>query len=854
MDLFTLAAKLKLDSSGFESAMRKATNTGKSFGQKMEKSFGKVAKAAKAVFSVVAIRKATNAVMNFAGTVAKAGDTIDKQSQALGISRKAYQEWGYILSQTGGSIDSMGVSMKTLNQAILSGGKDTEEALKEIGLSSKELQGLSQEDAFERVVRAFQKMPAGAQKSAAAVKLFGRNGMELLPLLNSDIYTIDVLRAKANELGLVMSDDAVNASVAYTDALDTLGRTLNALKYSIGAKILPALTRGMEKLTLYINKLRKAYERGGFKEVVKTMWDDFKGAVQEKFTSLKIKLAEILNIDAGNQATWVDIALNVPKWMFKGIKDYVAGKKQTIAGLLGFVDDKGNVLEDTSWADIGVKLIEKIKESIQRTVREARITLAGLLGFTDINGKVLEDTSWGEIGKKIIDGLTSAVKKGGSFLQRLILGEEYVEGETEWKHVGEKILKWISEAFQEGGFIDTLLKNGLEKATAIAEFAGGLIVEIAQWIADHSDEIAGIISSIVQAFVKALPAIVDAFSTILPALVDALVQIIQDPNFQNAVFQLVKTIITALAAGLNSLLFDWGSGLREAHGMSQAFTDRLLNPFSYAAAEIRNKFTMSAAEKARAEETVAEDVIEVMEKAGEKVAGTNKYGFLESSMYKDLEGFLLNDLQEDFNYAKILPYLSADTRNAYNRYLRYMENPSMGLEKAGLNPGMSQGEIEQAIAGSINSDIAYFINNNGQIRGSSSELGSVLVSAKLDLTDAQNELDRTHLSAPIDVYLGKWLFDGSHASGLASVPYDGYVAQLHRGKRVLTASQARHQEQGYGTAEIVGAIQSLRNDMQNLKLVVGRRTFGRAVVDYGGNGMDGYIGRSENKLAAGYGS
>ena len=31
--------------------------------------------------------------------------------------------------------------------------------------------------------------------------------------------------------------------------------------------------------------------------------------------------------------------------------------------------------------------------------------------------------------------------------------------------------------------------------------------------------------------------------------------------------------------------------------------------------------------------------------------------------------------------------------------------------------------------------------------------------------------------------------DGSHASGLDYVPFDGYIAELHRGERVLTAAQ-----------------------------------------------------------------
>ncbi|MBS9775676.1 MAG: phage tail tape measure protein [Fusobacterium sp.] len=35
----------------------------------------------------------------------------------------------------------------------------------------------------------------------------------------------------------------------------------------------------------------------------------------------------------------------------------------------------------------------------------------------------------------------------------------------------------------------------------------------------------------------------------------------------------------------------------------------------------------------------------------------------------------------------------------------------------------------------------------------------------------------------------KFLIDGSHANGLANVPYDGYIAELHKGERVLTAEE-----------------------------------------------------------------
>lgn len=41
---------------------------------------------------------------------------------------------------------------------------------------------------------------------------------------------------------------------------------------------------------------------------------------------------------------------------------------------------------------------------------------------------------------------------------------------------------------------------------------------------------------------------------------------------------------------------------------------------------------------------------------------------------------------------------------------------------------------------------------------------------------------------------GRLLADGSHRAGLNYVPYDGYIAELHKGERVLTANEAK----GYG--------------------------------------------------------
>ena len=100
-------------------------------------------------------------------------------------------------------------------------------------------------------------------------------------------------------------------------------------------------------------------------------------------------------------------------------------------------------------------------------------------------------------------------------------------------------------------------------------------------------------------------------------------------------------------------------------------------------------------------------------------------------------------------------------------------------------------------------------------------------------------------------------FQGTYmpeATGIDYVPYNGFKAELHRGETILTKAEADRYRNGAGTAEVVGAIQSLNNNIQNMQLVVGRRSFGRAVVGYGGTGMNDYIGRAESRRASGYGT
>ena len=59
--------------------------------------------------------------------------------------------------------------------------------------------------------------------------------------------------------------------------------------------------------------------------------------------------------------------------------------------------------------------------------------------------------------------------------------------------------------------------------------------------------------------------------------------------------------------------------------------------------------------------------------------------------------------------------------------------------------------------------------------------------------------------------------DGSHAGGLNYVPFDGYLAQLHRGEMVLTAAQAALLRTNQGAFDGSAAVSSLSNAISDLQ-------------------------------------
>jgi hypothetical protein len=77
--------------------------------------------------------------------------------------------------------------------------------------------------------------------------------MDLLPLLNNTAGSVDALKAKAEELGLIMSDDAVNAAGRLHGFRGHHERSLSAAGYLITSEFMPSLTAVVDGFTQLVS-------------------------------------------------------------------------------------------------------------------------------------------------------------------------------------------------------------------------------------------------------------------------------------------------------------------------------------------------------------------------------------------------------------------------------------------------------------------------------------------------------------------------------------------------------------------------------------------------------------------------
>lgn len=188
---------------------------------------------------------AGKAIWDSAKSVAEYGDNIDKMSQKMGISAQAYQEWDFVMQHSGTSMESLKASMKTLANAA----EGNNAAFKELGISTKDLANMSQEDLFSSVIAGLQEVDDTTQRTYLAGQLLGRGATELGALLNMSAEETANMKQEIHDLGGVLDDTAVKNAATFQDTLQNLTVASDGLKNSLVSNLLPSITTVMNGFT-----------------------------------------------------------------------------------------------------------------------------------------------------------------------------------------------------------------------------------------------------------------------------------------------------------------------------------------------------------------------------------------------------------------------------------------------------------------------------------------------------------------------------------------------------------------------------------------------------------------------------
>lgn len=428
MELFRLLGSIFVDNSDANKSIDATDKKAEGLGAKFKAG---VATAGKWGAAIAGAAVASGGAL-FALTQKAAGttDEIDKMSQKIGISREGYQELSYILSQNGTDVSVLQRGLKTLTERMDESTKGTgkgDEAFRRLNLTATDLNGnlKTQEQMLDEAAKALMKLPEGSEKSRLAFELFGRAGQELMPMLNGSAEGMDELRQAAHDMGLVISDEAVDSGVLFTDTMDNVKRSLGAVFTNIGVQLMPMFQTLADWILDHMPEIQefttKAFEMiGKFVTATVDIFTDyllpiFQAVFEWTKENWPIIQAVIEGVFKAVKFVWDNVlgpVLGVLWDTFKGIVEWVQKTWPVISATFKTVFDAIKWVWDHTLGPVLGFLLDALKgvvgfvadrfSGMQRTVEK---TFAGI-------GKAVEAVT------KIFNGIIDAIRKAWDWLTK----------------------------------------------------------------------------------------------------------------------------------------------------------------------------------------------------------------------------------------------------------------------------------------------------------------------------------------------------------------------------------------------------------------------------------------------------
>lgn len=354
---------------------------------------------------------------------ATAAAEASKFASMVGLSTGNWQEYAGAANLAGAEADELASLMLTLQERAVNaarGEKGDIEMLQLMGISAKNAKGeLKNADTLllELADRVKKMREAGEMGKAAGImnQLGGEEGARLLDLLKNGREGLLAMRKEARELGLVLSDEALESALEYGSAINRVKATFRGLGLTLGSTFLPSLTKLLDKFQAWLLVQRDIMSTGFERWVEGLDLDAVWRSVERFFTSLG-RLGSMMQRVADLCGGWSNVLL--------ALAALIGGKLVLALGSLALAVGQLGVAMLTTpvgWfvaAIAGVAYaIHKNGEGVRKAFEQGwlrgllQIFLSVMDGLNELVA-TLTGVDLYSVGMRWIDGLLNGVKAG----------------------------------------------------------------------------------------------------------------------------------------------------------------------------------------------------------------------------------------------------------------------------------------------------------------------------------------------------------------------------------------------------------------------------------------------------------
>jgi hypothetical protein len=242
-----LAVKIGADASELVSELGKA---GKAL-TAHEFSLMKVGKAAFAFGAAAAAVGGT--IIAFSKTVTAGAEEVGKLSEKIGVTVESMSTLKYAAYVADISMEELAISLRFLNKTMAeaqTGSQDLRALFKVLKVEFESAPGVlrATDDVLIDLAERFYRMEDGANKTAIAIKLFGRAGSDLIPFLNLGRGGIEKLKDEARKLGIELDSKTTKSAQEFHDAIKKLWETSKAAALHFAGPFVESQTKAMNAM------------------------------------------------------------------------------------------------------------------------------------------------------------------------------------------------------------------------------------------------------------------------------------------------------------------------------------------------------------------------------------------------------------------------------------------------------------------------------------------------------------------------------------------------------------------------------------------------------------------------------